>query len=716
MASNEDMKIFLSETEDLVQTIEDNVLNLEENPDNKKAIQNLYFTFHTLKGMTAMVGLDNLSEFCHNFENLLDKAKEEEVSANKSREIVELMFESLDVLRLVTKQAKAGEIKDIDDRMVKELKEGFEEFQSDYEITFIKTIPNDQIDSLTTNKKNRFYKITIELQSTCVFKKVRLFIIFRALNEIGQIYWSDPEPYLLENGQFDLKLAIYYLTEHDSKKITQVLDEILEIENKSIAPLSSKQFKDVLLEANSKLKKDARREEQVIEQKGIDRVPSTTGSFEDELGRITSVKVNIETLEELMDYFGEVIIIKNQLSQILSSRGDWGVNRYFDSMDKLFLEIQEIIFKLKLVRVESAFRRYRRLVRDVSKETNKNVKFLLEGTDVEIDRKILEQLNSPLIHLLRNAIYHGIETPDIRRSLGKSGMGNLKLKTFRRAGSVIIQIEDDGKGIDYERTRTKAIELGLYTPEEATELSESDLKKVLFTPGFSTLSSADLISGRGMGLAIVAEKIKELGGSLNLASTPGKGTIFSLTVPFSRAILKAQMFKVAGDLYAIPIENINQIYFFSRELVEYVKGEEYYRLGSDLVPIVRLDRYLNISTQMEQEKIEDLILTTDPSIESPEVPKDDEKQERVKSDAESKGKIAIYCNKDEKDSAIFIIDEILQQMDLVIKPFRSKYSSFKEILGVTITGDGSICIVLDVPNIISSITHVFEKLESIDAS
>ncbi len=720
MASSDDIKLFISEAEDLINKVEEEILNLEENPTNNKPIQELYFGFHTLKGLTAMVGLENVSKFCHNFENLLDKSKDKKLTERKAAEIVDLMFQSLDVLKKVLKNAEAGKITDIDDKIIRELREGFEEVESAYDITFIKSINPKQVKEITSNKKNNFYKISIRLQSTCVFKKVRSFIIFRALNDIGQICWSNPEPHTLEAGDIDLEFDVFYISEKVSANITKVLNEILEIENKVIKKLSLKEFNPILEKSASKWedqKTESRPVKRASNKKTDEKIEQMDGvmdlikSFEEDTGQITSVKVKIETLEELMDYFGEVIILKNQLNQILSEKGDWGVTRFFDSMDKLFLEIQEIIFRLKLVRVESTFRRYKRLVRDVSKETNKNIRFLLEGTDVELDRKILEELNSPLIHLIRNAIYHGIETPEERRVSGKSGMGTLKLRSVRRAGSVNIEVIDDGKGIDYGKIKEKLLNSGDYSPEEVSELSTQELNSIIFAPGFSTLSGANMISGRGMGLAIVAEKIKEIGGSVELVSEKGKGTTFILTVPFSRAILKAQLFKVAGDLYAIPIENIEQIYFFNKNQIEYVKGEEYYRIEKRLIPVIRFRKFLdiiNIDGSIAENK------STDGPAENVENLEINKAKEMIPS--VSSERIAILCNKDEKNSAIFLVDEIMHQMDVVIKPFRSRYSEFKEVLGVSIIGDGSICLVVDVVNIISNLTKEMKTLQSIDIS
>jgi two-component system chemotaxis sensor kinase CheA len=277
-----------------------------------------------------------------------------------------------------------------------------------------------------------------------------------------------------------------------------------------------------------------------------------------------------------------------------------------------------------------------------------------------------------LVQLIRNAIYHGIESPKERIKKKKNEIGTLKIKTFRRAGSIFIEVQDDGSGVDYDKIREKIVKKGYYTSDEAKNLSNNELHKFILMPGFSTLADADIISGRGMGLAIVAEKIKEIGGDFEIQSKYGVGTKFTLIVPFTRAILRAQLIQIAEDLFAIPTENIKQIYFFDPNRVEYVEGQQFYKIDSKLMPIIRLDEYLSM---------------VDKSIEN------------------SHKKIAIWCQKDEETSAVFIADKQLQQLDVVVKPFKSNYSDSRDILGSTITGDGSICLIVDVLSIISSILN-----------
>ena len=689
MISDKDMKLFYSEAEDLIQKIEDNLLFLEENPESNKPIQELFYVYHTLKGLTAMVGLENLSKFIHQFETFLEKNKS--LKEQNKDKIIDLLFKSLDIIRNTIEKIKTGKGKDLNEQELKRLNISFDTIDSQYGITLFKQVSTAELEKFKKNKKNKFYKIFIQIQSSCVFKKVRLFIIFRALNDIGRICASIPEPGKLETGDFKNSFTVYFLSELTSDKIQNSIDEILEIENVVITKISA----DDLIKSSSELNLKLAKKEKFTQPSAEDSYTSV----EDDQGelpllgddadygtrQINSVKVDIDVIEQLMNYFGELVIIKNQISQILDDRQERGVNLFFDNMDKLFLEIQEIIFKLKLVRVDSTFRRYRRLVRDVAKSNGKMIRLTLEGMDVEIDRKVLEELNSPLMHILRNSIYHGIETPSERKAKNKNQFGEINLRTFRSAGSIYIEIEDNGSGIDYERVRQKAVEKELYSSEEALELTTEQLNEIIFSSGFSTLEGANLISGRGMGLAIVAQKIEDLGGTLSIYSEKDIGTTFTLVVPFTRAILKAQLMKVGEDLFAIPIENIKQIYFFDRSLIEYVKGVEYYRLNSKLIPIIWLNKYLEFLVQSKDQ-----------------------------TKADSSAKIAILCEKDEENSALFVVDEILQQMEIVMKPFRTKFSRFQEILGTSITGDGTICLILDVLNIISSKNDELPTLQEID--
>lgn len=680
MSSKDDIKLFISETEDLIQKTEDEILSFEENPDNPKPIKELFFTFHALKGLTAMAGFDNLSKFCHHFESFLDNAKEKKVSKNKSSNFIDMLFESLDVLRNVIKRVKKGDLSDIDGNFVEDIKNSFESFETEYDITFIQPLNIEEISKLLNQKQKKSFKIYVRLEDTCVFKKVRLFIIFRALNANGKICWTNPAPEDLEKATLKNEFEIYFITQNKKDKISQILDEILEIENKVITLLNSGEFIKTITDLKEKweteksesmsselLSDDYDEEEISIEE--IERVSDIVGDFSEDNIKIMTVKVNIENLEELMNYFGELVIMKNHISQLLKEKQDRTIIRLIDKMDKPFLDIQEILFKLKLVRVESTFRKYKRLVRDVANETGKKLRLILKGTNVEIDRKILEDINTPLVQLIRNAIYHGIESPRERVKKGKNELGTLRIGTYRRSGSIFIEVQDDGAGIKYDKIREKVVSRGYYNSEDAKQLSDEDLHQFILLPGFSTLSDADIISGRGMGLAIVAEKIKELGGDLNIQSQKNVGTKFTVDVPFTRAILRAQLIQIADDLFAIPTENIKQIYFYNPNQIEYIEGEQYYKINSKSLPLIHLNEHLNMVD---------------------------------KSTTNSHKKIAIWCQKDEENSAVFIADKQLQQLDVVVKPFKSNYSDSRDILGSTITGEGVICLIIDVLSIISS--------------
>ncbi len=688
MSSKDDIKLFISEAEDLIQKTEDEILTLEENPNNSKPIKELFFTFHTLKGLTAMVGFDNLSKFCHHFESFLDNAQKNKVSKTKRDNFIDMLFESLDVLKNVLNQVKKGDMKDIDANFVEDIKNSFESFETEeYDITFIEALNLEEISKLLNQNQNKSFKIYIRLEDTCVFKKVRLFIIFRALNENGKICWTNPVPEELERATIRNDFEIYFITKNNKENIFQILDEILEIENIVITPIKSEEFKNTIADLKGKweLQKSASISDDIIiedydeevDVEEIERVSHITEGYTDGTVKIMSVKVNIEYLEELMNYFGELVIMKNHISQLLKEKEDRTLARLIDKMDKPFLDIQEILFKLKLVRVESTFRKYKRLVRDVANETGKKIRLILEGTNVEIDRKILEEINSPLVHLLRNAIYHGIEPPKERIKKGKDEFGILKLRTYRRAGSIFIEVQDDGAGINYDKIREQVVNKGYYDIDEAKELTKEDLNHFILLPGFSTLSDADLISGRGMGLAIVAERIKELGGDFSIHSEKDIGTKFTLDVPFTRAILRAQLIQIADDLFAIPTENIKQIYFYNPNQVEYIEGEQYYKIDSKIVPLIHLSDHLNMVNESE---------------------------------TNSHKKIAIWCQKDEENSAVFVADKQLQQLDVVVKPFKSNFSDSRDILGSTITGEGIICLIIDVLSIITSKTN--EKIIS----
>ncbi len=354
MSSKDDMKLFVSEAEDLINKTEDEILNIEENPDDLKPVEGLFFTFHTLKGLTAMAGFDNLSKFCHHFESFLQNAKDKKVALSKTSNFIDMLFESLEVLKSVIKRVKSGDLTDIDGKFVEDIRDSFESFESDYDITFIHPLTQEEIANILRQKQNKSFKIYIRLEETCVFKKVRLFIIFRALNVNGKICWTHPAPEALEKATLKNEFEIYYITTKNKTEISHTLDEILEIENLVITPQKPEEFKKIITDLQEKWEQEKPEDVSIesryeVDHEGdfvdeeVERVSQIVDDFSGETVKITSVKVNVEYLEELMNYFGELVIMKNHINQLLKEKQDRTIARLIDKMDKPFLDIQEIL-------------------------------------------------------------------------------------------------------------------------------------------------------------------------------------------------------------------------------------------------------------------------------------------------------------------------------------------------------------------------------------
>ncbi|HME55385.1 MAG TPA: chemotaxis protein CheA [Candidatus Lokiarchaeia archaeon] len=686
MATKEDISLFINETDDYVQRIEDATIRLEKNPSDKKPFEDMFFAFHSLKGLTSMMGLGNMSKLCHNLESFMQKGKENGIDERKA-EFVGLLFDSLDILRSMLQRYKNNDISDLDEAILNEIKDRSGSFDSSAKVTLFNSAPIETLNAKAADEVNHFYSVHVKLQETCMFKKVRLFIIFRALNDLGLVCFSNPEPDRLENGQFEFEFELYVIATQEIDDLEKVLDEILEIEEININIISATDLIQLISDYNAKSEKNKTNGagDHKINGSGDenenhqgDEAPDRKKEARNESSdaSISAVKVGLETLDTLMNNFSELVVIRNKLSQSLEKRQIVETNRLLGSMDKLFLEIQAIMFKLKLVKVESTFNKFKRLVRDLAKEQNKEIDFTMDGLNVEIDRKILEDLSTPIIHLLRNSIDHGIESAEERIAAKKNPVAKVKLKTYRLEGSIFIEVEDDGKGIDFNKIRQKLIEKYNYSPKKVSELDEDALLKVILLPGFSTKDETTMVSGRGMGLAIVDKAIHQLSGTLDIKTTPGEGTRFILKVPFTRAILKTQIVTARGDLFGIPIEHITQIYSFKPENVQNFDGNDYYCVENQYFPIINFGKILN----------------------------DD--------DTFKASKVAVLCKQDDANQTVIIFDDLKQQMDIVIKPFISSHSNFSEILGSTITGDGSICIILDIMSLISSRVHELKPIQA----
>ena len=606
---------FLQEAREYVELMNQSFLRLEKG--DKTAIDEIFRVMHTIKGMAGFMGYKNLEKLCHTLESFLGNFRGKEVS----EEIVDLLLTSSDRISQILNKIEAEDNDEIDckDLYAKIDRFGMEEGKKEREVCETKRADGARL------------KIEIRLCDDCMMKGVRGLLILESLREVCEIKATEPEESKIEEG---CDLFIVY-ADGDPKKVDEVLGGIAEIEKYTIS--------------ESVAKKE-------IEDRKEERVPQVFQLQK----KSDSVRVDVKVLDTIMNIIGELVIIRGRLLQISSKYEIPELSEAIGIMEKSITSLQDEVMKLRMVKVERVFSKFPRMVRDLAKKFGKKIDFVMEGLDTELDRTVLDEMSDPIMHLIRNAVDHGIESPEERRAMGKSETGLIRLSARREKNNVVIELEDDGRGIDFEKVRKKAIEKGLIS--ENAQLSEEDLKALIFLPGFSTKDQATEISGRGVGMDVVKTTVEKLGGSLKLISEKGKGTKVRINLPPTVAIIKSLLVGVGSQVYAIPLSNVVEAVYVDRNNLKSIHGNPFLMVREKLIPAFRLSQLFGCENGKERE-------------------------------------VGIIVEKENEKYAL-IVDSIVDQQEVVVKPLTGFLSKIRGFSGVTILGDGTVVPIIDVSSLL----------------
>jgi len=637
------MEIFIQEAREQLEIMTRSLLDLEKNPENHEVVNEIFRAAHTLKGSSGMMGFTDIQELAHKMEDLFDNIRKGLMTP--SSDLIDSIFECIDAIEERINRIEKGERGEGDfSYLIKKI----EDYVKGDEISNEKEIfhpPNmeelkilaEKDDSL--EKTGKYLTITVKFSDDCIFKSARAYMVATALKKLGKILRCSSEIKEIENGNFNEPVfTILFATNHKKEEIEEAIKNIPEISEVKIKDFKKtfekKSFSSQREGKNSKLRLEA------------------------DFSPVQTVKVRREELDKLMNLVGELIINKIQLLNASYEHKLDFLKTTINNIDRLTSELQDLVMRIRMVPIEHIFNRFPRLVRDISKKMGKKVNFIMEGKEIEVDRTILEEIGEPILHLLRNAIDHGIEPPEERRKVGKSPEGTVKLAAERKKDHISIIVEDDGAGIDPEKIRKKALEKGVISESEVNAMSDQQLINLIFLPGFSTAEKITETSGRGVGMDIVKTKVEALGGTVNVESTVGKGTRITLTLPLTLAIVKAMLIKVANQTYAIPLSMIAEVIGIKRFELRKIGNIHAIDLRGKILPIFYLRRLLGYS-EYEKEKYDALIIN--------------------------------------KGSSYFglIVDSILGMQEIVIKTLDESLKRIRGIAGVTILGNGQVILILD---------------------
>ncbi len=672
---------FLDEVDEQLEILEKEVLNLEQDANNVETIQSIFRAAHTLKGSSAAMGVEKMKELTHKIENVFDSIRNHQLTVDST--IINVIFESIDLIKLLKEAIIDGSIDSIDisDLIAKlesihtnKIDNGnssankIEESKNDSVDTVFPEVILDEYQKDMTEKALELgmnaIVVYVALNDNSLLKSVRAFLIHNNLKELGEIIASFPAPEIIENEEkFDGSLAFIIVTNAKNKEVFNIVNSISDIQAIHLTLLTSANLESFCL--GKKMG--------VVEQSSSKTRESNKQSTS-QVKVNPTIRIDVERLEELMNLVGELVIsqtrltdVRGRLAERYSNDPDFeGFQEVENNFGQIISELQERMMKTRMLPIEQLFNRFPRMVRDLAQKSLKEVNFIMEGKETELDRNLIEEIADPIIHLLRNSLDHGIEPPDERERVGKQRQGTVVLKASHEENHIVITISDDGKGIDTEKIKQSAIKKHLITEVEAEQMTEKDLVFLIFKSGVSTAKTITDISGRGVGMDIVRSHIEKLNGMIDIHTKVGEGTTFTIKLPLTLAIIRSLLVQIGEKQFAIPLVNVQEIIRLSKEEIKTIQNQEVGIVRDRVLPLVRLHKRLNAS---EKEILN---------------------KKRI---------FVVVLGLAEKRVGI-IIDKTLGNQEIVIKSLGKYIGTPKYIAGATIMGDGKVTLILDIGTIV----------------
>ncbi len=693
------LEIFIDETSEHLQTLNDCIMELEKGPENMDTINEIFRAAHSLKGMAGTMGFKRMQHLTHDMENVFQEVRSDKIKVNSA--MIDLLFKCLDAIDSYLNNVKESSDEGTEDNelIIKELNDfiaaangqqpapaeaapaasaASAESSSSEKKYFELELSESEKDKIKEAEENgqHVYAMTVYIQKECLLKAARAFLVFKAVEEFGQILVYNPSSQDIEDEKFDYDFSFYIASEESYEKISEAAKTVSEIENivgeeVKYEDLVAKQEKAEEEAAAATPAPAVMPEAAKPETAPVATAPKAQSAANNKKQAVAkpvtnrTVRVDIEKLDALMNQVSELIIAKNSLVSISSTESGDFQNQSFheqiEGLERITTSLHESVMKVRMVPIESVVNKFPRMIRDLSRKLDKKMELYMSGEDTELDRTVVDQIGDPLQHLLRNSADHGLEDNATRLAKGKPEVGSIFLKAFQEGNNVIIQVGDDGNGIDVDAVRQKAIERGVITEEQAETMSQKEIVNLLFLPSFSMAKKITDISGRGVGLDVVKSNIEALGGDVEVKTELGEGTTFTVRLPLTLAIVQALMVVIGDEKYAIAIGSISNIEDIPVEDIKYVEAKEVIHLRGKVIPIIRLNQVLDIEPREEEpESLTVVIVQKGDSL------------------------------------AGLVVDSLMGQQEIVIKSLGKYMNNNKIISGATILGDGEVALILDV--------------------
>lgn len=681
------LEIFLDESNEHLQTLSDQLIILEKEPDNSDTINEIFRAAHSLKGMAGTMGYKRMQNLTHDMENVFSEVRNGNMEVNSN--LVDVLFQCLDALETYVDNIRETQDEGTDDNepIIKALnafiasegkgnaapaakKEEAPAATASAAPADDKDMPLADFEKNAVNealKKNlHVYKIKVSVDENCILKAARAFLVFKNLEGRGDIIKSEPSVQDIEDEKFDFDFSIIVVTEEKYDNIIALIKNVSEIKD-----AAGQEITQPFPEEQTEEAKEEKKETSAVSQtakpaaaKPAAKKPTSTGKTSGSVSH--TVRVDIEKLDVLMNLVSELIIAKNGLVSASHVEGDEAaaLNQSFteqiEYLERVTTNLHESVMKVRMMPIESVFSRFPRMIRDLNKKLGKKMELYMSGEDTELDRTVIDEIGDPIMHLLRNSADHGLESAEIRKERGKSEVGSIFLDAFQEGNNVVIEVRDDGNGIDTEKVKAKAVEKGTITQEQADVMTDKEAIDLLFRPSFSTAEKVTDVSGRGVGLDVVKSKIEALGGDVEVKTKYGEGSTFSIRLPLTLAIIQALMVKLGDEKYAISLGSIETIEDIPVSDIKYVHAKEVIHLRGNVIPLIRLRDLLDVPGEPE----------------------------------ESENITVVVVRKGDKQAGL-VVDSLIGQMEIVIKSLGKYIRINKMISGATILGDGSVALIID---------------------
>ncbi|HBD67267.1 MAG TPA: chemotaxis protein CheA [Eubacterium sp.] len=686
------LEIFIDESNEHLQSLSDQLMILEKEPENSDTINEIFRAAHSLKGMAGTMGYKRMQNLTHDMENVFSEVRNGNIKVTS--DMCDVLFQCLDALESYVSNIQNTQDEGTDDNepIIKALNsfiggnnEESKETQPQTaasavtagegtsELAFADFEMNAVNEAL--KKGLGVYEIDVTVDENCILKAARAFLVFKNLEGHCDVIKSEPSTQDIEDEKFDKKFTIVVVSKESMEDISGIIRNVSEIKSAEAKAITTPFPESEETESKEEAKTEQTEVPEATSSKEAKKEETKKPSMLTQAKKAAAanskavshtVRVDIDKLDVLMNLVSELIIAKNGLvSASISDDGETASNNQkfteqIEYLERVTTNLHESVMKVRMMPIEGVISKFPRMIRDLNKKLNKKMELYITGEETELDRTVLDEIGDPIMHLLRNSADHGLESAEVRAERGKPEVGSIYLNAFQEGNNVVIEVADDGNGIDVEKVKSKAVEKGTLTQEQADALTEKEAIDLLFKPSFSTSDKITDVSGRGVGLDVVKSKIEALGGDVEVKTKYGEGSTFSIRLPLTLAIIQALMVKLGDEKYAISLGSIETIEDVPVGDIKYVHAKEVINLRGSVIPLIRLRDILDVPGEAEE---------TDTII-------------------------VVIVRKGDKLAGL-VVDSLIGQMEIVIKSLGKYININRMISGATILGDGSVALIID---------------------